>query len=76
MTDQAVPRHTITLSDEEVFVLQCALTRFAGDSDREFQNATQIASRVEARLPQVPVKWEDVATPEPRALHWDHHRSW
>jgi hypothetical protein len=76
MTDQAIPRHTVSLSDEEVFVLRCALERLAGDSDREFVNAVRIANGIESRLPQVPVKWADVANPEARRLHWDAPTSW
>lgn len=55
-------KNVIELTDEEVFVLTCALESFVDTSDSEYVNSVSIAYDVWRKLPSVPTKWADVAT--------------
>jgi hypothetical protein len=52
--------HTITLTDKEVFILNCALEGFADADDGEYIKAIEISYDIANKLPEVDVVWKDV----------------
>lgn len=55
-------KSTLTLTAEEVFILRCALERYADIDDSEFRKSGKIAEKIQKRLPKVDVDWDDVAS--------------
>lgn len=53
---------TLTLTAQEVFVLQCALERYVDIDDSEFVKSGKIGEKIQKRLPKVDVDWNDVAS--------------
>ena len=50
----------VTLTAEQIFVIQCAMERFVDIDDSEFRKACDIGQKI--KFPKVDVDWEDVAS--------------
>jgi len=55
-------KHTIELTDEEVYALRSAIDQLTSIRDSEYQGIVSIAEGIYNKLPIVPVTWNDVAT--------------
>lgn len=50
----------ITLTAEQIFVLQCALEQFVDIRDSEFRKTGEIGRKI--NFPKIDVVWDDVAS--------------